>query len=268
MGHVTKSVSEGFWFAVSIKRIIPYLIIYLIIIFSLINFVRNFMSLVTGGIDPFRFLLSLGIFIPLMIIIGLLNLWINGAIIDQARYFRRDRSLFKSFEVSTSRYLTILATAILSGIITAIASSPSYIGSLLSFVVSLMFFYLYPAIIIDKKGCLDSFKRSINAFIKFPLETFVTWLLVVIISFIILGIFLLPLIFYFAVGFMGTFQGIKPTVDRTLIVTKIIPEIGSIIQSPYIIPYIIIFAIGLAFCLVFLQGTQARLYMNLGKREV
>jgi len=268
MGHIIKSVSEGFRFAISVKRIIPYLIIDLIIIFSLISFARNLMGLATARTSPFGFLLSLGIFIPLLIIIGLLNLWINGAIIDQARYYPRERSLGRSFELSASRYLTILATAILAGIITGIVSYPPYIGSLLSFVVSLIFFYLYPAIIIDKKRCIDSFKKSFKTFMMFPLETFVTWILTIIITLIILGIFLLPLIFYFAVGFVSTYEGIRPTVDRTLITTKIIPMIGSMIRSPYIIPYIFIFAVGLAFCSVFYVGTQARLYMNFRKREV
>lgn len=268
MGHITKSISEGFAFAISVKRIIPYLIIDLIIIFSLINVARNLMDLTTGKTGPFGFLLSLGILIPIFIIIGLVNIWINGAIIDQARYYPRKRSLGKSFEHSASRYLTILATSILAGIITAIVSSPPYIGSLLSFVVSLMFFYLYPAIIIDKKRCIDSFKKSFKTFIRFPLETFVTWLLVVIISLIIIGVFLLPLIFYFAMGFVSTFRAMGPTVNRTLIATEIIPRIESMIRSPYIIPYIFIFSVALAFCSVFCVGTQARLYMNFKKREV
>jgi len=266
MGHITKSVSEGFGFAISVKRIIPYLIIDLIIIFSLINVARNLIDLTTSSASPFSFLLSIGILIPIFIIIGLLNIWINGAIIDQARYYPREKSLSKSFEYSASRYLTMLATAILAGIITAIAASPPYIGSLISFVVSLIFFYLYPAIIIDKKKCIDSFKKSFKTFMMFPLETFVTWVLIVIISFIILGVFLLPLIFYFAVEFVSILRT-RPTVDRTLITTKIIPRIGSMIRSPYIIPYIFIFSIGLAFCSVFYVGTQARLYMNFRKRE-
>jgi len=90
----------------------------------------------------------------------------------------------------------------------------------------------------------------------------------VIISFIILGVFLLPLIFYFAVGFVSTFRAIGGTVDKTLITTKIIPMVGNLIRSPYVIPYIFIFAVGLAFCTVFVVGTQARLYINLRKREV
>ena len=268
MGHITKSVSEGFRFAISAKRIIPYLIIDLIIIFTLINVARNLMGLVTGSTGPFDFLLSLGILIPIFIVIGLVGIWINGAIIDQARYYPRERSLGKSFKHSTSRYLTMLATAILAGIITAIVSSPPYIGSLLSFVVSLMFFYLYPAIIIDKKRCIDSFKQTFKTFMMFPLETFVTWILIVIITFIILGVFLLPLIFYFAMGFVSSLRALGPIVDRTLITKEIIPRIGSMIRSPYIIPYIFIFSIGLAFCSVFYVGTQARLYMNFRKREV
>jgi len=268
MGHIIKSVSEGFTFAISVKRIIPYLIINLLIIFSLINVARNVMGLVTGGTGPFGLLLSLGILIPILIIIGLAGIWVNGAIIDQAKYYPRKRPLDKSFGVSTSRYWTMFVTAILAGIINFIVSFPPYIGYLLSFVVTLIFFYLYPAIIIDEKGCIDSFKRSFKTFMMFPLETFVTWLLTVIISLIIIGIFLLPLIFYFAASFVSILPLMRGTVDETLIRTEIIPMLGEIIRSPYIIPYIIIFAIGLAFISVFYVGTQARLYMNFRKREV
>jgi hypothetical protein len=229
---------------------------------------KNFLGLITGTIVFTQFLLSLIAYIPLFIIIVLVNLWIKGAMIDQAKFYPRRRPLNKSFEYSTSRYFTILAAAILFTFINFVVSQPPYIGYLLSFVVSLMFFYLYPAIIIDKKDCIESFKRSFNVFVNFPLETFVTWLLVVVISFIVLGIFLLPLLLYFAVGFVSVFQLMKPTLDRTLITTKVIPMIGQMIRSPYIIPLILIFAVGLAFVSVFMIGTQSRLYINFKKREV
>ncbi len=270
---VIRSLSEGLRFSISLRRIIPYLIIDLIIFYVLIDFFGKVLSLVLNRISAMSFLLSLGIYIPFFIIITLINLWINGAIIDQAKYYKKRRSLIKSFEFSTSRYLSLFCATVLYAIIIGIVSSPPYIGSLLAFIFSLIFFYIFPAIIIDRRGCIDSFRLSWRAFKRYPLETFVTWLLIMIISLIIIGIFALPALFYLIGSLIEPFQAMEmatlnESVARGIIRSVIIPKFASYILSPYFIPYFFIFCIGLSIQKVFSVGTQARLYVNLKRRRV
>lgn len=266
---VIKSIMEGFKFAVSLKRIIPYLIIDLVIFSLLIGFFSNIMNIALGRIGLLRFFASLGVYVIVFIILGLINLWINGAMIDQAKNPRK-RRLMKSFEYSASRYLRMLATLILYTIIIFIVSTPPYIGGILAFLFGLVFFYIYPAIIIGGKGVIGAFEQSWYVFKKHPLETFVTWFLTVIISLIIIGIFLLPAFFYIVGNFIGAFQTLSKTyvnasISGGIVRTQIIPKLANVIYSPYFVPYFIIACIGLAFQTLFFVGTQARLYINLKK---
>jgi hypothetical protein len=267
---ITRSISEGFRFAFSVKRVIPYIILNLIIFYVLIGFFSSVITAMRGSMSIFRVLLSFGLLIPAFIVIGLVSLWINGAMIDQAKYFPRKRSLVKSFEYSASRYLSMLGAAIIYGILVTIISSPKYIGFLFSLALNLVFFYLYPAIIVDKKRCIDSFKKSFNTFMKYPLETFVTWILTSIISIIIVGLFALPLLFLFVGSIADLF--VEPTMNVTLkegiFMRSVLEGIKSAILSPLFIPYLFVFTVALAFNSVFTLGVRTRLYINTKKIEV
>jgi len=219
------------------------------------------------------FLLSLGLLIPAFIIIGLVQIWINGAMIDQARYFPRDKSLRKSFEYSTSRYLSLLCALIIYGIINGILSMPKYIGTILVFAFSLVMYYLYPAIIVGRKKCVDAFKNSYKVFRRYPLETFVTWLLQAIISLFVIGIFALPLIFLFIGNIVDVFMITMPTavgvdVEPRTLINLIIPGVLEAVRSPFFVLYLFVLVVGLAFTKLFNLGVQTRLYMNARKREL
>ncbi|MDI6826570.1 MAG: hypothetical protein QMD36_05320 [Candidatus Aenigmarchaeota archaeon] len=246
---ILKSLSEGIRFAFSPKVIVPYLILDLIIGYTLIQFFMGIFDLITMRPGIFGIFLFLGIYLPIFILIGLVYLWVNGAIIDQAKYYPKRRSLAKSFGYSGSRYLTLLCASILYGIIIAIASSPPYIGSLISFVVSLFLFFLYPAIIVDRKGCIDSFKKSFNIFSRYPLETFVTWLVMGIISLIVAAIFASPLLF-FVIGWVGMPRLLTPVgVEPQTTIKNLLPIISDAVRSPYFIVYLFILCVGLYFSL-------------------
>ena len=265
---ITKSLSEGFKFAFSIKRIIPYLVIYLIAFYALIDFVRRLSLLITETTGISSFLTAFGVYIPLFIIIALVQLWIKGAIIDQARFYQKKRKLSKSFEYAASRYLTMFCASILYGIIAFIVSLPRYLGGLFALVVSLVFFFLYPAIIIDKRKCTDAFKKSFWTFMHFPLETFVTWLLVMVIYSIITLIFALPAIFYLIGSITPPEISENITITERTFAERVIPRLSASVSSAYFIPYLFIFSLALAFSSVFANGTQARLYINSRKLEI
>ena len=266
---ILRSINEGLKFAFSLKIILPYMALYLISFYILIGFFPNVINVISAGTGIYRLLFSLGIFLPILIIIGLIYLWIHGTVIDQARYYPKRKPLIKSFEYSTSRYLTMFCTLILFVIINGIISSPPYIGLFLSFILGLVLFFLFQAVIVDKKGCIESFKKSFNTFIRYPLETFVTWLLVLIISFIIVGIFASPLMF-FVLGKLVSMPKL-PTpvgVEPQTIIGNLLPAISDAVSSPYFIIYLLIVCFGLAYTDAFQIGTKTRLYINTRKIEI
>jgi len=263
-----KTLSEGIRFAFSPKVIVPYLILDMMIVFTLIHFFVGFFDFTTVRPQTYNLVLFLGIYLPTFIIISLLYLWVSGAVIDQARYFPKSRSLAKSFGYSGSRYMAILCALILQGIIITIASSPPYIGPLISFVVSLFLFYLFQAIIIDKKGCIDSFKRSFSTFSTYPLEIFVFDLMIIAISLIVAILFALPLLI-FVLGRLSVIPGITiPYTSDTSMIRNLIPELFNAIRSPYFIIYLFIFCVGLAYTSAFQEGVKTRLYINTRKHEL
>jgi len=269
---ILKSVSEGIKFILSLKTTIPYFLLHLLTFYSLIGFFSILINITSSNMGILGRLFSLGIYLPLFILIGLAYLWVNGAIIDQAKNYPRRKSLTKSFKYSTSKYLTILCAAILYVILTAIFSSLPYIGSILSFILSLFLFFLYPVIIVDNKGCLDSFKKSINTFLKFPLETFVTWLLMSIIGFIIVGIFAIPLISLFLGKIVETLANSTASPMNVNGSQPFLNSLASVFMSsfhsPFFILSLVILCIGFAISSAFQIGTQTRLYINTRKSEI
>jgi hypothetical protein len=265
---ILKSISEGIKFAFSLNTIVPYLVLYLITFYVLISFFSNIVDLIPSGAG-IKSLLSLGIYLPILIIIGLIYLWVHGAIVDQAKYYPKRKPLAKSFGYSTSRYLTILCALILYAIIAAIISSPPYIGPLLAIVLNLITFFLYQAIIVDKKGCIESFKKSFNTFMRYPLETFVTWLFMIIITGIIVGIFATPLMIFIFGRVTLTPELANPAkVEPQTILRILLPAISDAVRSPYFIIFVFILCIGLAINSAFQIGTKTRLYINTRKIEV
>jgi len=270
---ISKSITEGFKFALSVKRVIPYIILDLIVFYILISFFSGLINMIRlESFNVIRFFLSLGLFIPVFIIIALAQLWINGAMIDQARYFPRDRPLKKSFEHSTSRYLSLVCALFIYVVINGIISMPRYIGAILAFAFSLVMYYLYPAVIVGKKRCVDSFKNSYRIFRRYPLETFVTSLLQGIISLIVIGLFALPLIFLFLGNVIGVFMDTIPIVNATArsetFIRSLMPGVLAAVRSPFFVPYLFILVVGLSFTKVFNLGVQARLYINARKMEL
>jgi len=265
---ILKSINEGFKLSISAGRIIPYLIINLIVFYSLITFFGQIFSFALFDGNPITLLTSLGIYVILFIIIALINIWVTGAITHQAKFPKT--SLMKSFEYAASRYLVMFASGILAGVITVILSLPQYIGWLLAFVWNLILFYLFPVIIIDKKGVITSFKESWNIFKKFPLETFVTWLLVAIISIIIVVVFTVPMIFYFIGSILGSLPMdetlyANETLVENLFQTEILPNLLGAMNTPTFFLYFFIFCLGMSFQRAFSVLARARLYMNLKK---
>jgi len=143
----------------------------------------------------------------------------------------------------------------------------------LSILIGLIFFYVYPAIIIDNKSCIESFKQSWKVFKKYPIETFMTWLLVAIMSFIIVIVFALPAMFYMMGNLVDVVQAgelidVNETMSETVFRETIMPTISDSVRSVMFLPYLFILCVGMSIQEVFSTGVQARLYMNFRKKRL
>lgn len=267
---ISKSITEGFKFALSVKRVILYIIVDLIVFYILISFFSGLLGMIRSeSFSVLRFLLSLGLFVPAFIIIGLVQVWINGAMIDQAKYFPRERPLKKSFEYSISRYWSMLGALVIYAVINSLLSMPKYIGTILVLGFSLIMYYLYPVIIVGKKRCVDAFKKSYKIFMRYPLETFITWLLQGIISLIVIVVFALPLILLFLGNIVDIFVEAIPVVNGDVgseaFIKSFMPGVLAAVRSPFFVPYLFVLVVGLSFTKVFNLGVQTRLYINARK---
>jgi len=259
---IGKSIQEAFSFALSPKRVAIFFALDLLILFSLSYFFSSLFSVyqITSGVA--NFLTSLSLFIVVMIFTFFISFWIQGALIDQARYFPKDKPLEESFKYSSSRYLPLLGAAILLGIISFIASIIPFIGFILVVLISLIFFFLQAIIVIDKNGIIDSFKRSYQIFMKRGLTVLGAWLASSLIFFVIILVAGIPLL----AMLIGTF--LEFIVGSGAPSAQVVPPVTfDIVRSPLFQISLVIFALGLAFASVFMIGVQARLYINLTKKR-
>jgi hypothetical protein len=81
---ISKSIIEGLKFSFSTKRIVPFLILNLVLIYIFIDFFEPFSSSMLNLENLGSFIKPLGIYIIFFIIMWLAKLWISGALIDQA----------------------------------------------------------------------------------------------------------------------------------------------------------------------------------------
>lgn len=273
---ITKTIGEAFRFAISLKRMLPYIatmfVVYSSILYLMLN-AYNFLmakgaaSALLPSFGLYALFLNLLVFIVVIIAVALVTLWVNGAMTDQAAIYPKSKKLSASFRYARSKYLTILFATILIGVVSFVVSLfvsfipiiSGILTNLASVVIGLIFFFIYPAIIIGKKSAVDSLKHSYNVFMKNRLEVFVVWLLAAAIALIVIVLFALPAIAWLLIGIISS---------QAFDLQAIVSQAVLMAQSPYIILFLLIFSIGMGFVAVFSVGVQTKLYMNLKKRPM
>jgi hypothetical protein len=268
------AIKKGFKFGFTPKRWLPFFVLDIIFISSLLAITLSsleviFSSIINAGADPLAILSLLGYgaaVIAGFVIWGLIRIWVQGAVIHQSY---KEKEFDKSWGVAYKKYLSILAAIIIIGIIASIVSTVvgliPYIGWALSIiasiVISLAFFFVLQEVIVNNKGFYQSIKNSYYTFKRKPFEVFIAWLLIAILTIIIVGIFSIPAVALLFSVFLGS------------LITGAVPSIETVIPllQTYLLPLIItgvIFVIGLAISQTFALKAQTELYLQLRKKKL
>jgi hypothetical protein len=190
----------------------------------------------------------------------LIRLFISGSIIHQASK-PRDR-IGNSCTVARQRFLSLLAVAIIIGVISGIVGVIPYIGWIVSIIISLMFFFSMPIVIVGKKSFDMALKESYNIFRKKPFEVFLAWLLITIISMVILFVFAIPMI-------AAAWSAFVPMITGMSSGTGVSGTLSTLMANGWmLLPAGLVLLIGIAFITVFGLTAQTYFYGELKKRRL
>jgi len=261
-----KIFGKALRYAFSFDRILPFFVVDLIIVVSILVFLNSlvnamlyfggdFSSLpLVGQASVGSFFSTLLIFAIIIIVLVLVQLFFSGAIADNARlsYGKKEQHITSSFAAVKKRYWSILGATILTGLISSAVNIVPYIGWIISFIVSWFFIFIVQAVIISNKGAVDALKDSYKLFMKNKLDVIVFWLLLAIIGFAIFLIALLP------VGII-----MLPIIlsAKTLSAMALIKS-----SMPLILICGVIFAAFLAYMNVFQEAARTFFYLNVRKK--
>jgi hypothetical protein len=262
-----RSISRAFNFGFSPKRWLPLLLLNLTLFMIIISFILISIPLIGaffGGQPTSAMTMSvLGIVIPLVLVTvlwWLVAVWITGAIIHQTY---KENEYMKSWKLSFNRYLYLLAAMLLVAIITGLAGMIPYVGWVISIIFGIMLFFTMQGVIITKLGPIESLKNSYEIFRKEPLDVFLVWLIALVISLVIVGIFAIPAIIFFiglliplisqSVTQAGVFSGL---------LTASQPGLSILVASGILI------VIGMSIAQAFSFKLQTEFYLQFKKKKL
>jgi hypothetical protein len=204
-----------------------------------------------------------GLIIPLVLVAFfwyLLAVWIIVAIIHQTY---KENEYMQSFKLSLNRYLYLLAAMILVTAITGIVSMIPYIGWVVSIIFGLMFFFAMQGVIISKLGPIESLKNSYSIFRKNALDVFLIWLIALIITLVIVGIFSIPAIILF-IGML------IPLISASMTQAGISTMLMNLVQAGFLIVAAvgILIVIGMSIAQVFSLKLQTEFYLQFKKKKL
>ncbi len=193
-----ESVKKSFRFCVEPKRFLPFLVLDLAAVTAVLLFVLNVdltSSIVAGSAWTAQDFLLLGEIGTVMILWIFASIFVAGALIHQSW---KPKEFRQSWSASLKRYPSMLLVAFLAGLIAFLASFVPVIGSVLSFVFSIAFLFIYQFVMVGGKGFYGALEGSAKTFRNKSMSVFVTWLLSGIFTMIIILVFALPAIALFA----------------------------------------------------------------------
>jgi len=258
---ISKPIAEGFKFAFSIKRIIPYTILNFLLLYVVFYMVGISGSILNLTPETIKTTISFfGIFIADLIAYLVFSPMIFGAIAHQAKNFPKKIPIKKSFEFSLSLYFKTIAVALILGVIYGLVGFIPYLWPLVNILVMCALFYVLPAAIADNMKIKDSFRKSLKIFKKNVLQTVAVYLVVSVITALLVIASFIPLFFWLFGNIFGLIsEGVKDEI-------VLVQNLAQLLISPTIIPFLLIPAFLSAFASVMVIGIQTRLYFNLKKK--
>lgn len=252
-------IVDGFKFGLSLKRMLPYIFINLLLLFTVCDMLGRIgpMEMTEEAMKTMAPLYSLYLFI--FLIYGISQPLFMGMILHQAKNFPKKISIKKSFKFSFSVFLKSFFIFLALFAIFGLLGFVPFLWPILILLFGLASLYVYPIAIMDNKKITESFKRSFLLFRRHPLQTFLVCLLVSLISLALVIISFVPLIFWIAGNMFSIY---REGGDIAILVNYL----SRLLLSPTIIPFLLLPSFAIAFVSVMKIGTIAMLYLALKKK--
>lgn len=230
-----------------------------ILFFFMGDLIENFRVITTSPLIMLLEILQWVVLIFFLIIIySLLELFLGGIIIKQAGEEVRGEqvSLMDALDFTKGKILSLVGAALLIifvSVFFSLASIVPYIGPFLNFIISILIalavFVVYPYIILGENGAIDAISASIRHFMDNPLQVFIMRILSIVVGLIMMVIFAVPFV-------IAIFFFISYTIGLNL------PEVLAHVMDsmPLLLIPILILAVGSAIVTVFDYGVKARYY--------
>lgn len=196
-----KPVMDGLKFSVMPKRWLPFFIVDLIFLTSLISYIWANLSsftlamqeMIMGSTASMGGILGIVATIAVIGVIWLLiKLWVAGAVVHQTY---KPKEFRKSFTVSYRKYFSLLVASIIVGIINFLVNFIPFFNGVVSTIVVAVFFFYMQGIIIRNQGAIDALKGTWRIFrgtfrnfqASFKSRLFTVWVIVLVLLAIVIG---------------------------------------------------------------------------------
>jgi MFS family permease len=271
MVDYSKAISKGLRFGVNPKRWLQFFILDLIFLgigFSIIlPNMPAFLSLISGNQGMTNIMGMLGTtasIIAIFIIWILVRIWFTGSIVHQSNNEKEE--LGKSFRIACRKYPSIFMAVLIVAIIGMVVNMIPYVGWVVAIIVSWMFFFILQGVMVSKLGFSKAIENSYKMFRKKPLQVFLAWLLITIITMVIYLIFTLPamaMMFSVMMPYFGTMA-----LGSQAAAPELISSMSHIMQTNMVSLIVvgIIALIGFAIATTFALKAQTEFYNQLRKK--
>lgn len=260
-------LNKSLRFAVHPKRWLPFFLIHIVfgslVLAIILGNPGLFSALMAGTADistmgalMFAGLTVVGLFAVWM----LLNIWIQGAVVQQSA--NEKETISASLSYSLKRYPSLLLVTIIVGVISGLVGMVPFIGLILSIIVGVVFVFVNQAVIISKQGFAESMKVSYDMFVKRKWPVFLAWLVTAIVAGIITLIALAPAII-----------GLGVTFIQAILTTGGTASLGSFMSILYqniylLVSVAVVFAIGISISAAFSLKSLTEFYKAWSKRKL
>ncbi len=197
-----KIFTSALRYALDAKRIGLIFVPAVIVILAAIGIVYSVSSSIPAVTATAALVSALGFVFAFILIAGimlLISLYFQGVITTDSVVSQKKKTpLKKAFDAMKGRYLSLLGSVIIVGIISFLVSVAvgwiPIIGTIISIIVSWLFLLIIPSAVLGKNSAVDSVKESYNIFMQRKLDVFLFWLIAAIITGILLVVALIPLL--------------------------------------------------------------------------
>ena len=267
-----KALKRGLVFGINPKRWLQFFVLDLIFISigltiilpnlnDVLAFIMSDAQDIGGVFSMAGFALSL---ILVFAVWMLVRLWLTGSIIHQS--YKGKAGLSESYGFAGRKYLHLLVAIIIISAVSFIVNFVPYIGAILTIIVSWIFFFVFQGIVVGNTGFKNSIRNSWSMFRNNPLQVFLAWLLITIVTVVIYLIFSIPAMFMF----FGLFASLAPMYAGAEFVPAAFMDPLSqamLANLPALIAVGVIALLGFAVSQAFALKAQTEFYLQMKKKK-